>query len=353
MQRFDVAIFGADAASAWLSEFLSNKGFSVILLDERHEIGVPVSMSESVGSTFMRLMGDMPAERLNLHKVGEVRVRICGANDPLIFHSGSSPDSMMVASLDQDKLDKEVAAKAALSGVDIRIRSSLVSARRSGSGYEISYRHGSRTESEMADLLVAARPMAGLPGVQDRYTYLTRTIDITRAARKSHEWAEISICNEGNDGYSWAVPKQPGIANVGVSSGSRLTAARRDLILFNRVEMHYASDLDVISSGFLFTGLLLGLQDPIFTTEIDTSLNCASYLGKAIVSEFDSGIADVATRYEGSIRNSMLQQVRRGRVVFELLSRAPSEKDILESLEGRIFGSANTDELWRLIGSQQ
>lgn len=125
MDEYDLLICGAGPAGSFLGKLCSDAGIRTIIIDGRQEIGVPLYAGELVDlSSFSKVL-PIQRDMVNFFPIDRIQYFLTdseGKGNPINFFPDMEGSS---GTLDREKLDKEMAALAALSGADIRIRTRM------------------------------------------------------------------------------------------------------------------------------------------------------------------------------------------------------------------------------------
>ncbi|MEM3676463.1 MAG: hypothetical protein QXV22_05340 [Thermoplasmataceae archaeon] len=350
MDRVDVLVLGIDASSAYLSRKLVEKGLSVTILDPRIEAGAPINTNEAVGGITLGFSKDIPEDLLNLHRLDEIKLYLDRSRDPMTFRVNGNSGDCIHSTLDQDRLDKEMAALAVMEGASLLIRSDVDSIREVAGGFETVFRQGSRVERALSRMVIAARPASILKDYISYGSYMKRQICVTRKTPGASASAEISLFEEVKMDYSWKLPKRHGIVNAGLESAGSCNEGR-DSILVTKVEKNFKAGLFLQSGSVILTGQLLGLQDPIFSNDLDTSMLIARIAADVISSDIDSSPQDVVSAYRNRLKEHLLNKAEMGKSLVESISYiVKSQKnDVLDKICGTIIKGVKSEEMWKLI----
>ncbi|MCL4437819.1 MAG: NAD(P)/FAD-dependent oxidoreductase [Candidatus Thermoplasmatota archaeon] len=160
MSDYDVLIYGAGPSGSYLGRLLSGRGFKTAIFDPRQEIGVPLYSGEGTNSSLVSEKFLIDSDRANLNRIDKIELSFVtpkSGRTPLLMHSSVNPGGMD-CTVDRDKLDKEMASLAALSGCDLSIRKRLDSVRAVKNGFRAKFFGGENDVIEASILVRADGP---------------------------------------------------------------------------------------------------------------------------------------------------------------------------------------------------
>ncbi len=201
--RVDVLVVGAGPAGSSAARAAASAGASVLLVDGRQTIGVPVRCGEYVS-------------RMLLVELEGVAGCVAQQTKKLVFHlpSGTAELAAPGAVLDRDLFDQTLAEYAAQAGASLRTSHRFVGL----SGHRAGIRTPSGTMLVTAGTIIGAdgpcSPVAraaGL-GLPERMLALQHRVRLRRQVDDAH----LYFWPTPRFGYGWLFPKQD-LANVGVA----------------------------------------------------------------------------------------------------------------------------------------
>lgn len=259
---YDVIVVGAGPAGSVAARKFAAAGFSVLLIEKRQEIGVPVRCAEAIGAEITRPYIDINPRWID---ATISHYAICNANGDRVIVPPSEPTLVV----NRKVFDWELAHLAAQAGAEVRVHSTAthllrvnghvagVHVESLGQDYDVRARlviAADGTESQVARWA----GLATIPPLADYYVGLQYLLG-------SLKGLDPTVCAYylGSDiapgGYAWVFPKGEDTANVGlVISGSQARASAPPAFLDAFVERRFpnASLLGVVAGGIPATGAL-------------------------------------------------------------------------------------------------
>lgn len=164
MAEYDVLIYGAGPSGSYLGRLLSEKGIKTAIFDARQEIGVPLYSGEGASSSLILDRFRIDADKTKLSTVEDVDLYFTTPEDnlkPIKMHSSNSKDGID-CTVDRDKLDKEMASLAAISGCDLRIRKKIESVVSNRDGFRVRFSGSEASEVNARIVVRADGPESGM-----------------------------------------------------------------------------------------------------------------------------------------------------------------------------------------------
>ncbi len=231
MSSFDIIVVGAGPGGALAADYAARSGASVIVLDRRKDVGVPVICGE------LTSMGTF--DEFSLDPKGDWIAREL-QNARVIFPNGKSFDvtGIKMGILNRDILEKHLIERAVNSGATLKLNRTVVSGDKSG----VKLKNGKRIKGKIVIAADGVKSTIGksagivkkIPqkdlGVAVKYMVKSNKIDGDRCI--------VYMGGEGLKGYTWVFPKGNNSANVGLGS---IGGKRGNLkpILDNFIERNY------------------------------------------------------------------------------------------------------------------
>lgn len=262
MTDWDVVVVGAGPAGSVAARRLAERGFRVLLIEKRQEIGVPVRCAEAIGADTTR-----PFIEIDPRWV-EARISTYAIHSA----SGASltvPPTEPTLVVNRKVFDWELAHLAAQAGADVRTRTEaagLVVEQGAVTGIKL---NSSGKPTEIRTRLVIAADgtesqvarWAGLKTVPPMADYY---VGFQLLLGGLHDRIDPTVCEYHLDrafpgGYGWVFPKGDDTANVGlvITADRAAETSARDL-LYRFVARRYpgASVLGEVAGGIPVTGAL-------------------------------------------------------------------------------------------------
>ena len=205
----DVLVAGAGPAGLCAALAAVRAGASVLLVDGKKEIGLPVRCAEFVPRLFAREV-HMPEDAI-AQPVEEMIVFVDGAE----FARLRSPGFL----LHRERFEQHLAGLAVRAGIELRMETKAVPA--GACGVRL-VRRGERLLVQPKVVVVADGPLSVLQPGRDDAACLPAVQETIRLARRM-SWTEVHFSRRWRAGYAWLFPKND-LANVGlgcIPSGGR------------------------------------------------------------------------------------------------------------------------------------
>lgn len=208
----DVLIVGAGPSGSYLGHLLSQKGYSVRILEEHKEVGRPVECTGLVSERVFRMARSRS-------KVNEVS----GAN--VFFPNGKSihvAKGEKTIVMDRDRFDKDVSAMAIESGADLSINSRAISASVNDEFAKVTYRHEGNKVEESARIVVGADGINSIVRKELFHSRPGRIISCYQVdsayEMEDQDSVNVFIGSESSKGFfGWATPSGH-LTRIGVGS---------------------------------------------------------------------------------------------------------------------------------------
>lgn len=209
----DIAVIGGGAAGLMASLRAASAGSSVVLLDSRKEIGIPVQCGEAISENTLGLTGLERDGDWVAHSVEGFNIR-SSSGDELFA-------SMKGFSIRRDRLEKELASRASSAGAKI-ISSAIVERAEQINNHWV-LRTGKGPISARFVILACGSnhylpPWFGFKGVQDCFMGL----GIRLARKDAGPRLTFLVRSELMGGYGWYFPRGDSV-NIGVCSRSGIS----------------------------------------------------------------------------------------------------------------------------------
>ena len=209
MTKFDIVVVGAGPGGAMAARHAALKGASVLLVERRREIGVPVVCGELTSGGTMgefSLPGDGPWIARTMDKA-----RMVFPGDKYLDFHG-----IAFTMLHRDVFEKHLVKMATDEGVELRMNTCAVGVNRDG----VVLKNGRVVK---CGIVIGADGVKSAIGKSIGMTKLLPRSDLGRAVKYIVEsnYVDNTACQfflgeEGIKGYAWILPKGENTANVGV-----------------------------------------------------------------------------------------------------------------------------------------
>lgn len=309
MIRTDVLVIGLGPGGSAAAAAAAGAGCSVLAIDRRHEIGVPVQCAEFI---------PLPLAR-HARAPGVLLQRVAGMTS--VLPSGAvirSPFPGLM--IDRARFDRALADAAAAAGAQTRTESVLRTLDRAARRARIDSADGT-LEVEYGVLVAADGPhstVAALLGLPRLTTVNTRQYTVPLA--RAHADTDIWLSDDYPGGYAWLFPKGA-LANLGLGMDTRvdddmktpLDRLHRKLVSEGRVgaEIVCRTGGAIPVGGMrerlavgdtLFVGDAAGLTHPVTGAGIAAAVQSGERAGTAAAAWL-AGDRQALDEYDGDIRD--------------------------------------------------
>jgi digeranylgeranylglycerophospholipid reductase len=325
---YDCLVIGggpAGSATAWK---LAEMGRSVLLIEKRQEIGVPVRCGEGISKELLTMLGLEPDQRWISSEMDGAIVVSPSGKELVLGPEIAGPEVGYV--IKRDMFDQELARRAARAGAKVEVRAEAISMKREGDGWVVSVRTLDGDIDVYARIVVAAD---GFESLVARWAGIS-----TRLCPKDIDtciqYEMVGVDTRGRyteffmgrkiapGGYIWCFPKGPDIANVGIGINGSMITGKAD-------PKRYLDDF--ISSNRRFSkgtitevnGGGVSVSLPLERTSADSFL----IVGDA------ARMIDPLTG--GGVYNGCCAAIEAARTIDEALEKNDTSEKVLESYDRR------------------
>ena len=239
-EPYDIVIVGAGPAGSSAARAASRHGASVLLIDRRQRIGLPVQCAELVSQWISRYA---PLSTNSVIQPTETMItHLSAGKSPDKTYEMKSPGYM----LDRSLFDKELAASAISAGAKLSAETKAVGISSKGLWVE----RGSRKEDIQSKVIIGADGVhslvarwAGLPPMK---TIVTLQYEVVNTNPQNH--AEVFFHPDFEGGYAWFFPKGK-TANVGlgvVPAKTALLSSLLDQFLDRLVQLKRLGEIAIV-----------------------------------------------------------------------------------------------------------
>ena len=201
---FDVVIAGGSIAGLLCAREISSEGFTVLVIEEDHEIGTPEHCGGLVSISGLNEIGIIPFRKTFEHKIDHAKITCPNGNSFTI-----NSKKQKVIEISRRELDKQIAFQAQNNGAVIKVRTS----------FQERTRTGIRTNKENIDcnIFVDARGVSSLIH-KDRTGILSSAQYEIYAKWIRNGEVEVIFDQEKYPGFfAWVIPSNEGKGKVGVA----------------------------------------------------------------------------------------------------------------------------------------
>lgn len=227
--EYDIVIVGAGPAGSTAAFSAAESGASVLMIDRRRELGVPVQCGEALAEDVLNELGIKPSEQWALNKTNAVKIVSPGGVEVRISEKAGGKVGYI---LNRKVFDRYLAMRAAEAGAEIIVgtyvnqpvieNGKIVGVRGSGIGGSIEVRCKVLIAADGVGSRVAR--WAGIKSVLTPADIDTcAQFQMTGVELESTSLLEFYLGSKlAPGGYAWVFPKGESYANVGIGVlGSR------------------------------------------------------------------------------------------------------------------------------------
>ena len=310
---YDVIVIGAGPAGGISASIIAKKGFSVLVIEKRKKVGVPVQCAEAVSQKSF-------AENLIKPTKAWIKLKVKGSK--FMVPSG---DYFYVTlpgySIDRAKFDQWLMKGAVENGAELKINSRAFGLHKRAKNWLIKTKSNGKTSTFEGKLIIAADGASSsvakeLGLIRKRefqkavgYKFRTEDVDYPERERLSFYL--------GTDfkGYGWVFPRGDEW-NIGVGGYGNNNKILKQFLKFLKVDPtkrtnasagivphHYVLET-LAKDGVMVVGDAAGLANPIFEGGIHAALTSGRYAAGAASNALETGnIAALKATYETRILN--------------------------------------------------
>ncbi|MFW5927883.1 MAG: geranylgeranyl reductase family protein [Thermoplasmatota archaeon] len=344
----DVVIVGGGPIGLKVAQITAHSGLDTVVLEDKPVIGKPVQCAGLVSKKVIKMTDteSVIAEPTcaNIHPPNEVPLRI-------------DTDEKKVAIIDRATFDKEMAAKANNSGVDIRLNSKFTGKNPNG---KVSYTKDGERHTLDSKIIVGAdgpgstvRRSAELPGPEEIIPAVQAIVP------EKIENVRIYLGNDIAPGFfAWQVPFTTGslfgLASTDGNAYEHLNNLLSSKGLNNKVVGILSGSIPVglitpmVQDGIVLVGDAAGQVKPLSGGGVYTGLKAAEICGETIIKSLKERDAskEFLMRYQDEFFDGVGKEIKRGlkiRKVFKGLSDDEFDK---------LISSLQKDKIKRIIENQ-
>ena len=379
---WDCLIVGAGPAGSTAAWKLAERGRSVLLIEKRQEIGVPVRCGEGISKQLLDIIGLEPDGRW-----------ISSEMDGAIIHSPSMIDIVLGPEIagpevgyviQRDNFDQALARKAARAGAVIEVRAEALSMKRVDNGWNVRIKDLNGVRTERASMVIAAdgfeSHVASWAGIDTSLSLKNMDTCI------QYEMVGVEVVDRFTEfylgrkkapgGYVWCFPKGKDIANIGLGINGSMISGRADpkkyLDDFIRNDERFnkgtVTEINgggvsvslpiekTVSDNFLVIGDAARMIDPL--TGGGVYNGCYAALQAAITVDEAMEMSDLSANgllpFERRWRDHLENEMVRNFLAKEKLLEVSDEilDKVIDAIAGYDLKEVNTEELLKAIASK-
>lgn len=380
--NWDCLIVGGGPAGTTAAWKLAEKGRSVLVLEKRQEIGVPVRCGEGISKQLLKMIGIEPDPRW-----------ISSEMDGAIIHSPSMIDLELGPEIagpevgyviQRDGFDQALARQAARAGATIQVRSEALSMEKKDDLWHVKVKDLDGDRTEKASVVIAAdgfeSHVASWAGIDTSLSLNNMDTCI------QYEMIGIDVVERFTEfylgkknapgGYVWCFPKGKDIANVGLGINGTMVSGRADpkryldRFIANDERFSKGTITEVngggvsvslplertVADNFIVIGDAARMIDPLTGGGVYNSCYAAIQAARTIDEALEKG--DLTERglsvFERRWRDHLEDEMVRNYLAKEKLLVVSDETldKVIEAISGYDLSEVNTEELLKAIASR-
>jgi len=355
---FDVVIAGGSISGLLCAREISSKGFTVLVIEEDHEIGTPEHCGGLVSISGLNEIGIIPFRKTFEHKIDHAKITSPNGNSFTI-----NSRKQKVIEISRRELDKQIAFQAQNNGAVIKVRTS----------FQERTRTGIRTNKENIDckIFVDARGVSSLIH-KDRTGILSSAQYEIYAKWIRNGEVEVIFDQEKYPGFfAWIIPSNEGKGKVGVAGRGINVAETIDNFLKEKGEFSTIRKIfapiwikgpikKFVEDKTVFVGDAAGQAKPTTAGGIFTSGMGGVYAGQAISEFLKTGNHDELRQYQKRWTSRFGKEFEKQSLARKVLERIDNETmnqlfnsitpEIIKEISEKDDFDFHTGSIIRLLG---
>jgi digeranylgeranylglycerophospholipid reductase len=348
-EAYDVVVIGAGPTGSSAARLLAERGWSVVLVEEHPQVGLPV---QCAGLVTPRTFDHTPFPIGDLHQNDLTGARIVAPDGTAVEFDAGKPHAQ---AMDRARFDQRMAEAAVVAGVELHVGTKAVGAHRDATSVTVTLLQAGARRDVRCRLLVGADGIRGsvarwfgFPSVEEIVScYEAELCQVNIPADKPSIIPMFAGHAQAPGFFSWIIPVGGDRARAGlaVAPGMNTESARA---YYERMftDPHSAAYLRGAKPTYLIIGgIPLGLRDRIVDDRVILVGDAAGmakptsgggiYYG-LVASEFLADVADRGLRsdrldrgsllpYERKVQRVLGRELRKGRRLRALYKRMRDE----------------------------
>ena len=371
---YDAVVVGAGPGGTMTAKTLAESGASVLVVEKRPEIGVPVRCGEGTGIQGLKDLGIKPDPKFIANEIyGEYLYSPDGTKVDL---RGEKPNGYV---LERRMFDKHLGILAAKAGAKVQTRTTATGLiKENGCVKGVKLKHFNDEYEVLCNVVVGAD---GIEGRVGRWAGIeNRTKLGEMASNVQFEMAGIDIeepnvlefyigDNYAPGGYAWIFPKSEDVANVGLgirkSKGTALHYLKKFIeskdnlkkgsivgIVVGGVPVQGPMERSV-ADGVVLVGDAARQIDPLTGGGIYNAMYCGTLAGRTIKEAIDSAdfSEDFLKRYHEEWSNAIGGGLLRSLRIKEILDKLSDDdlNEVAKLMQGMKFGDIDIKEVSSVV----
>lgn len=251
----DVVVIGAGPVGGLAARQLARNGWSVLLLEEHKEVGVPVHCAGLIGIKGLRRNGVIPLPKVVIRQVHR-SIFHAPAGAQLCVEKGT-PHAYV---LRRDLLDQQIVREAEREGATLLLKTRVKRCQRESRGMRVSVVENGSPRDLQAQFVVNAEGLRahlvhdqGLPKPKPQYMLPALQYEVTNVSIPTdtvHLFFDTQLANAF---FSWIIPLAEHHARVGLATAHRQPRRALDKFL-NRCSLLTGAKIERRYGGIVYTG---------------------------------------------------------------------------------------------------
>ena len=304
MIMFDVVVIGAGPAGGMVARNLSKKGFSVLVIERKKEIGYPIQCGEAVSKVALKANGLKEKEWIKTKHKG-IKITVPDGN---FFYS-----FLKIFSIDRKEFDKYLIEEALANGCKLKLRTLATSLNFKNGIIKVKTNRGifeskvvvaaDGPESKFAEKLKLFKKKAWVRALEYKIKF----------RMEEQDFLQIFLNEKYKNGYAWLFPRGDEI-NVGVGGEGNLKLRLDEFcksfglkgkkkLISGILPQDYVLE-KFCKSNVLIVGDAAGLTNPIFSGGIHPALFSGKLAAEVITKAFESDDLKILREYDEKLRKS-------------------------------------------------
>lgn len=344
-------VVGCGPSGSSAARILAESGMNVFMVDSRMEIGAPVLCSDLVNLSLTGLQDMATDPRFIISPVGALKI----SGTLQLFSSGSGEDAFN-AVVERDRLDKELASRAVLSGSRISIRSELIGLEENADQVFSTYRKGGKNYGVTSRYVVMSRGAAiDRSGSEVSTGHVIH--DYSYARKIGKELPELAMTWSAGGFTQYMVPRRKTEYNeILVSEGSTVKdkdpvkkgISPQGSIIRGSVTLSLPREPFLGSRRVLNAGSFAGLYDPFFMTGFREAVISGELAALSIKNNSEHPDR-TASEYAEMVNHSLVTAMKQGFGLRSALKNSDMENvgKFFEYLSGFSFNEISAGGIFR------
>ncbi|MBN1390112.1 MAG: NAD(P)/FAD-dependent oxidoreductase [Candidatus Thermoplasmatota archaeon] len=378
----DCLVIGAGPAGSVTAREVAKGGWSVLMVEKRPEIGVPVRCGEGISKQLLDMIGLEKDPSFISAEMDGAKIISPGGHVLTLGPEIAGPEVGFI--IEREVFDQRLAKMAARAGAEIWVRAEAVSYEDAGDGVVVGIKLISGAISVKARVVVAAD---GFESLIARWAGIETKLDIKDIDTcLQYEMVGIETDDRYTEffvgrryvpgGYVWCFPKEHGIANVGlgvnglfvneagdtkrylddfIASNPRFSKGKITEINGGGVSVSLPLE-ETVADHLVIVGDAARMIDPLTGGGVYNACYAALQAGKTICEALEKNDTSKAALepYERRWRDGLEMEMARNYIAKEKLLEVSDETldKVISAISGYDMKDITTEEILRAVGSR-